>query len=127
MENYFSLLVKLGVMASIASILARSSRFKSMLMRESRTFNQQGVFSLVLSIIFAISSAARMAQPSQNYYATDLSLEGSLLSGLLGGYVTGLMSGILIAVPAIFHHEALTLPLLAGVGVLGGQIGRAHV
>jgi len=50
-ESYFSLLVKLGVMASIASILARSSRFKSMLMRESRTLNQRAVFSLVLSII----------------------------------------------------------------------------
>ena len=35
------LLLKLGVMASIASILARSGTFKSMLMLESRTLNQR--------------------------------------------------------------------------------------
>jgi len=120
-EIYFSLLVKLGVMASIASILARSSRFKSMLMRESRTLNQRAVFSVVLSIIFAVSLVARMLSKG-NYYAVDLGLEGSLLAGILGGYVCGLMSGILIAIPALFHNEALTLPLLAGVGVLGGLL-----
>ena len=120
-ESLFSLLVKLGVMASIASILARSSRFKSMLMRENRTLNQRAVFSLVLSIIFALSSEARI-QSKGNYYAADLGLEGSLLAGILGGYVTGLMSGILIALPAVFGGQALTLPLLAGVGVLGGLL-----
>jgi two-component system, LytTR family, sensor kinase len=119
-ESVFSLLVKLAVMASIASILARSSPFKSMLMRENRTLHQRAVFSLVLSIVFAISSAARIQ--SRNYYAADLGLEGSLLAGILGGYVAGLMSGILIALPAVFGGEALTLPLLAGVGVLGGLL-----
>jgi two-component system, LytTR family, sensor kinase len=123
-ESYFSLLVKLGVMASIASILARSSRFKSMLMRENRTLNQRVVFSAVLSTIFALSMVARLQSP-RNYYAADLGLEGSLLAGILGGYVTGLMSGILISLPAVFYsgaHEALTLPLFAGVGVLGGLL-----
>jgi two-component system LytT family sensor kinase len=120
-ESLFSLLVKLGVMASIASILARSSRFKSMLMRENRTLNQRVVFSLVLSIIFALSSEARILSKG-NYYAVDLGLEGSLLAGILGGYVTGLMSGILIALPAVFGGQAMTLPLLAGVGVLGGLL-----
>ena len=119
-EIYFSLLVKLGVMASIASILARSGRFKSMLMRENRTLGQRAVFSLVLSVIFAVSVEARIH--SQTYYAVDLGLEGSLLAGILGGYVSGLMSGILIALPAVFGGEALTLPLLAGVGVLGGLL-----
>jgi two-component system LytT family sensor kinase len=120
-ESYLSLLVKLGVMASIASILARSSRFKSMLMRESRTLNQRAAFSLVLSTIFALSTAARILSP-RNYYAADLGLEGSLLAGILGGYVTGLLSGILIAMPAVFTNAALSLPLLAGVGVLGGLL-----
>ena len=122
-ESYYSLLVKLGVMASIASILARSSRFKSMLMRENRTLGQRTVFSLVLSIIFALTSCARILSPATgSYYAADLALEGSLLAGILGGYVAGLLSGILIALPALFNGEALTLPLLAGVGVLGGLL-----
>ena len=120
-ESLFSLLVKLGVMASIASILARSSPFKSMLMRENRTLHQRAVFSVVLSIIFALSAEARILSKG-NYYAVDLGLEGSLLAGILGGYVCGLMSGILIALPAVLNNEALTLPLLAGVGVLGGLL-----
>jgi len=49
-------------------------------------------------------------------------LEASLLAGLLGGYVTGLLSGTLISVPAMLKHEYLTLPLLAGVGALGGLL-----
>ena len=38
LERYLvALLVKLVAMASLASVLARSNRFKSMLMRETRT------------------------------------------------------------------------------------------
>jgi two-component system, LytTR family, sensor kinase len=115
-----SLLFKLGIMAAIASVLARSNRFKSMLMRESRTLNQRLAFSLWLATVFAAGVTARLM--SRNYQAADLALEGSLLAGLLGGYVTGLLSGILISVPALFWGDHLTLPLLAGVGVLGGLL-----
>ena len=57
------------------------------------------------------------------YLAVDLGMEGSLLSGMVGGYVTGLMSGILISLPAMFHNgELMSMPLFAGVGVLGGLL-----
>ena len=118
-EDYLvSLLVKLGAMASIASILARSSTFKAMLMRENRTLSQRLTLSLWLSIVFGASVATRVAS-NNTYLGADLGLEGSLIAGLLGGYVTGLVSGILISLPA-FKGEILTMPLLAGVGVLGG-------
>jgi len=116
-----SLLVKLGVVASIASILARSSHFKSMLMRENRTLNQRVSLALWFSIVFGVSVATR-AFGLPNYDGADLGLEGSLIAGVLGGYVTGLLSGVLIAVPAMFHQEYATLPLLAGIGVLGGLL-----
>src|SRR5438270_13984476 len=87
LESYFSLLVKLGVMASLASILASSNRFKAMLMREDRTLEQRLSLALVLSIVFALSSATRIL--GKSYYAADLCLEGSLLAGILGGYVAG--------------------------------------
>ncbi|HXS96900.1 MAG TPA: sensor histidine kinase [Candidatus Limnocylindrales bacterium] len=120
-EIYFALLFKLGVMASVASILARSGRFKSMLMRESRTLNQRLALASVLAIVFAVSTVIRAANPT--YYAADIGFEGSLLAGILGGYVTGLLSGVLIALPAFFFkHEQLTLPMLAGIGVLGGVL-----
>ena len=115
-----SLLVRLGIMAAIASVLARSSRFKSVLMQESRTLNQRLTLSLWLSSVFAASIFTRLV--SRNYQAADMGLEGSLLAGLMGGYVSGLLSGVLISLPAVFWGEHLTLPLLAGVGVLGGLL-----
>ncbi|HWB85213.1 MAG TPA: sensor histidine kinase [Bryobacteraceae bacterium] len=122
LERYLvSLLVKLGVVASIASILARSNRFKSMLMRETRTLNHRLGLALWLSSAFAVSVATRVVSHS-NYEGADLGLEGSLIAGLLGGYVTGLVSGVLISLPAFFMGEHLTLPLLAAVGVLGGLV-----
>jgi len=115
-----SLLFKLGIVAAIASVLARSSRFKAMLMRENRTLNQRMELSLWLAAVFAAGVTTRLM--SHNYQAADLGLEGSLLAGLVGGYVAGLVSGVLISLPALFWGQHLTLPLLAGVGVLGGLL-----
>ena len=120
LDSYFSLLMKLGVMASLASILARSGSFKAMLMRESRTMQQRLVLALVLSIVFGLSVVTRIV--GKTYFAADLGLEGSLLAGILGGYVTGLLSGSLIALPSVFEGHPVTLPLLAGIGVLGGLL-----
>ena len=114
------LLLKLGVMASIASILARSSTFKAMLMLENRTLNQRMTLSGLLSIVFGGSVAMRVLAPT--YRVADLGLEGSLLAGILGGYVTGLVSGVLISLPAVFAGHSLTMPLFAGIGVLGGVL-----
>src|SRR6266478_4901853 len=115
-----TLLVKLGVVASLASILTRSSGMKRTLLRELRTLNQRLRFALWFSLIFGAGVAARVTTGS--YLAGDLGLEGSLLAGILGGYVTGLLSGVLISVPAMLNGEYLTMPLLAAVGVMGGLL-----
>jgi two-component system LytT family sensor kinase len=121
MEPYLvSLLVKLGAMAAIASILARSSHFKTLLMQEDRTLKQRLSLAVWFSAVFAASVAVRVAS-HDTYRGADLGLEGSFLAGLVGGYVTGLLSGILIAVPAV-GHEPMTILLLAGVGVMGGML-----
>jgi len=120
-EKYaITLLVKLGVVASLASILVRSSTVKRMLLREMRTLDQRLKLSLSFSAIFVAGVATRVA--IKTYAAADLGLEGSFLAGILGGYVTGLLSGILISVPAMFSREYFTMPLLAAVGVLGGLL-----
>jgi two-component system LytT family sensor kinase len=116
-----SLLVKLAAMASIASVLARTKRFKATLMRENRTLGQRLSLALWLSIVFGASVATRVAG-SSTYNGVDIGLEGSLLAGVLGGYVTGLMTGVVTALPALFVHQDLTLPLLAGIGVFGGLL-----
>jgi two-component system LytT family sensor kinase len=115
-----TLLVKLGVVASLASILARSGAVQRMLLRENRTLNQRLQLALWFSGVFAAGIAARVL--STSYQATDLGLEGCLLAGILGGYVSGLVSGILISIPAMLHGELLTMPLLAAIGVLGGLL-----
>ena len=124
LESYFPLLVKLAAMASIASVLARSNSFKSLLMGETRTLNQRVALSLWLGSAFGVSVAIRVFSKS-SYPAADLGLEGSLVAGILGGYVTGLVSGVLISLPAMLNPsggEQMTMPLLAAVGVLGGML-----
>ncbi len=121
-ESYVvSLLVKLAAMASIASILARSNRFKSILLEENRTLEQRMELALWLSVVFGASVAMRIVGKTA-YQGADLGLEGSLIAGILGGYVTGLLAGVTIALPAFAHGGFATMPLLAGIGVLGGLL-----
>jgi len=119
-EYLIVLLLRLCVVASLASILVRVGRFKTMLLREERTINQRFVLALCFAAIFASGVMIRLVAPS--YKAVDLGLEGSLVAGLVGGYVSGLISGCLISVPAMFGHELFTMPLLAGGGALGGLL-----
>ena len=115
-----TLLVKLGVVASLASILVRPIGVQRMLLRENRTLNQRLKLALWFSVVFAAGVVIRVLSPA--YQAVDLGLEGSLLAGILGGYVSGLLSGVLISLPAMFRHETLSMPLFAAVGVLGGLL-----
>ncbi len=119
-EYLVILFIRLGVVASLASLLVRFGRFKTMLLREDRTINQRLVLALLLGSIFASGVTIRVFAPS--YKAIDLGLEGSLVAGLVGGYVVGLISGAIISIPAMIHHEHLTMPLLIGVGAMGGLI-----
>jgi len=122
MPEYYPvpLLLKLGVMASIASILARFNRFKSMLMLENRTLNQRVALALWLSVVFGASVATGVLMP--NYKVANMGLEGSLIAGILGGYVTGLLSGVMISIPAMLVGDHLAMPMLAGIGVFGGLL-----
>jgi len=116
-----TLLLRVAVAASLASILSRFSAFQKMLMREDRTLVQRVKLALMLWAMYGASVLFRVWNPVK-YDAVDLGLEGSLLAGMVGGYVTGLLSGILISIPAVAHGELMTMLLFAGVGVLGGLL-----
>jgi len=121
-QQLLTLLLRVAVAASLASILSRFGAFQRMLMREDRTLVQRFKLSLMFWAVYGSSVLFRVFNPAK-YDAVDLGLEGSLLSGLVGGYVTGLLSGILISIPAvIFRGELMTMLLFAGVGVLGGLL-----
>ncbi|HET8549145.1 MAG TPA: histidine kinase [Bryobacteraceae bacterium] len=119
-QHSVTLLVKLAVAASLASILVRLQVFKRMLLREQRTVFQRFQFALGFGAAFGAGVGVRVI--TGGYPAVDLGLEGSLLAGMLGGYLTGIMSGGMIALPAMLNHEWLSLPLFAGIGVLGGLV-----
>jgi two-component system LytT family sensor kinase len=121
-QHLLTLLLRVAVAASLASILSRFSAFQLMLMREDRTLMQRVKLALMFSAMYGGSVLFRVLNPLK-YDAVDLGLEGSLLSGLVGGYVTGLLSGILISIPAVvLRGEPMTMLLFAGVGVLGGLL-----
>ena len=115
-----TLLLRVAVAASLASILSRFSAFQRMLMREDRTLVQRARLAVSCAVPWAASVAIRVV--NVNYQAVDLGLEGSLVAGMVGGYVTGLLGGVLISIPAFAHGELMSMPLFAGVGVLGGLL-----
>ena len=106
-----TLLVKLGVVASLASILVRPYAVQRMLMREERTLVQRAKLALSLSAFYGAGVAIRVINPA--YKMVDLGLEGSLVAGMLGGYFTGLLSGVLISIPTFFNGELASMPLFA--------------
>jgi two-component system, LytTR family, sensor kinase len=117
-----TLLLRVAVAASLASILSRFGAFQRMLMREDRTLVQRFKLALMFWAVYGMSVLFRVWN-KEKYDAVDLGLEGSLLAGLVGGYVTGLLSGILISLPAVlFRGELMTMLLFSGVGVLGGLL-----
>lgn len=114
------LLVRVAVAASIASFLSRFTAFLRILMLEERNLKQRTELALCFAVVFGAGAAVRVIAPG--YQGVDLGLAGCLLAGLLGGYWTGLFSGVLISIPAMFGGEWMTMPMLAGFGLLGGLL-----
>src|SRR5712664_1076501 len=116
----FTLLLKVGVAASFAAMLARWTAFRKVLFTEIRDSDQKVKLLLFMTPPLAIGVMLRLVSPA--YRFADLSLEGSFLLGLLGGRVVGPMGGSLISLPAFFSHEWLSTPSAAFAGLLGGLI-----
>lgn len=114
------MLVRVAVAASVASVMARFSPFLRTLMREDRSLTERSWLALLFGAVFGAGVLLRLASPS--YQAVDLGLAGSLIAGLVCGYWTGLLSGVIIATPAMFAGEWMTMPMLAGLGLLGGLV-----
>jgi two-component system LytT family sensor kinase len=119
-DQLITLLVKVGVIAAIASFGVRSAAIKRMLLREERTLGQRIRLALWFTALFAPGEIIRILTPE--YDALDLALEGSLLAGLMGGYVSGMLAGILLSIPAFINGEYLALPFYAAAGLGGGLL-----
>ncbi len=119
-DQLITLLVKVGVIAALASFGVRSAAIKRMLLREERTVSQRIRLSLWFTALFLPGEIIRILTPE--YDALDLALEASLLAGIMGGYVSGMVTGILLAMPAMLHGEYLALPFFAAAGLGGGLL-----
>jgi two-component system LytT family sensor kinase len=114
-----TLLIKLGVIASLASITARFERFRRLLFIEQRNPRQKLIFAAFLGVPFMLGVMARLLL---RYQSTDLSLEMTVVAGLLGGTIVGLVVGMMVSLPAVLiGHEILAAPLAVLYAVAAGS------
>jgi two-component system LytT family sensor kinase len=119
-QHFITLLVRIAVIASLASFFVRFQDVRRLLMFEDRTLGQRMKLAMWFAIMFG--SGVALHARIRSYDFVDLALEGSLLAGLIGGYATGLTAGLIIAFPTLFRHEFASLPFYAGIGLLGGML-----
>src|SRR6266850_1389857 len=106
-----TLIVKLAVMAVLATMLVRYRRFRHILIFERRGWIDRLVFTAAFGIPLMAGVAARLLL---NYKAADLSLEGAFLAGLIAGPYAGALVGVLVGMPAFIAGEFVAMPFAVG-------------
>jgi two-component system, LytTR family, sensor kinase len=119
----FTLLLKVGVAASFAALLARWNTFRRVLFTEERDPDQKLKLMLFMTPPLILGVALRLVSPA--YRFADLSIEGAFLMGLLGGRVVGPIGGAIVTIPALAAHEWLGMPAASAAGLVGGLIRQA--
>ena len=117
-----TLVVKLAVMAVLATMLARYHRFRHILIFERRGWHDRLVFTAAFGIPLMAGVAARLLL---SYKAADLTLEGAFLAGLIAGPYAGALVGILVGTPALIAGEFIAMPFAIGCGFAGGGLREA--
>ena len=118
-ELLTTLVVKIAVMATIATMLVRYRRFRHILIFERRAWPDRLTFALALGIPLAGGVAVRLLL---NYKAADLTLEGAFVAGLIAGPYAGALVGVMVGLPPLFAHEWGALAFAVGCGFAGGGL-----
>ena len=79
-----TLVVKITIVAALATILVRYHRFRHILISERRAWPERLLFAFSLGVPLAAGVTSRLLL---NYDAADLTLEGAFLAGLIAGPV----------------------------------------
>ncbi len=114
-----TLVVKLAVVAILATMLVRFPWFRRILLTEKRDWPERLVFAASLGLPLTAGVAARLLL---NYNAADVTLAGSFLAGLLAGPYAGAIVGAMVGVPATIAGEWIALPFAVGTGFAGGGL-----
>jgi two-component system LytT family sensor kinase len=115
-------LVKLGVVASVASVLARASTFRRLFFAEDRRPRQ--TLALLAFFLVPLTLGVWIRTTVPNFLAGDISFETIILLGLFLGPAWAVLGGVVLAGPALYHGEYLALPFNAALGLLAGVLGR---
>jgi len=119
---WITLLVKLGVVASVASILARVVTFRRLFFADRRTPRQTLALLAFFLVPLTLGVWVRFWVP--NFLAADISFETVVLLGLLLGPRWAMLGGVVLSGPAVYHHEYLALPFNVALGLAAGILGR---
>jgi two-component system LytT family sensor kinase len=114
-----TLVVKLAVMAALATMLVRYRRFRHILIFERRDWPDRLIFICFFGIPLAAGVVSRLLL---NYRAADLTLEGAFVAGLIAGPYAGAIVGVLVGVPPLAAGEFIALPFAVGCGFAGGGL-----
>jgi two-component system, LytTR family, sensor kinase len=114
-----TLVVKLAVMAALATMLVRYRRFRHILIFERRDWPDRLTFILALGVPLMAGVASRLLL---GYKAADLTLEGAFLAGLIAGPYAGAIVGMMVGIPPLANGEVIALPFAVGCGFAGGGL-----
>lgn len=114
-----TLLVKVGVMASLATILVRYRFFKRILLVEDRGRREDWQFASLFGFFIALGILFRLLL---GYAGADISLAGILLIGVLTGPLIGMVTGTILGVIPALSGELLAVPMGALYGISGGLV-----
>jgi len=124
-----TLIVKLAVMAVLATVLVRYWRFRHILIFERRGWPERLIFVASMGIPVAAGVTARLLL---RYDAADLTLEAPFVVGLIAGPYAGALVGMMAGAPALVIPaligqvpELIALPFAVGCGFAGGGLREA--
>jgi two-component system LytT family sensor kinase len=119
---WITLLVKLGVVASVASILARVVTFRRLFFAERRTARQ--TVALLAFFLVPLTLGVWVRFWVGNFLAADISFAAVVLLGLLLGPRWAMLGGVVLSLPAVYHREYLALPFNVALALASGILGR---
>jgi two-component system LytT family sensor kinase len=117
-----TLLVKLGVAAAVSGTLARSRVFQNLLFTQKRRPTQ--TLGLVAFIVIPLALGVWVRVVVPNFFAADISFETTILLGILLGPFSAIGGAIALSLPAMLHHEYLSLPFDLAVAATAGIFGK---
>ena len=114
-----TLVVKVAVAATLATMLVRFGQFRRILLTEKRAWRERLTFAFAFGIPAGVLVVSRLLL---GYNAGDLSVSGAFLAGLIAGPYAGAIVGCLVGLPALAAGEWIAILLAVGCGFAGGGL-----